>query len=511
MFRCIAKSSQDALVVMGEDARILEANAAAEQMFGWRKEDLLGQSLDVLMPEHYHPVHHQIIADFIQRGASKKLMKPRQFEAVRRDGPEFPIEIITSGYKTEGHWTFTVFIRDITERKRVEKALAEKPIRDSLTDLYNRRYFNERMEEEIARADRNGMSLGILLCDLDRFKAINEARGHEVGDKVLKAVASGIQGCTRGADLVFRWGGDEYVIILSDTTRGGALIASERIRRGIRKISEKTRLDLDASIGVALYPEHGGNADELIRLADQALFIAKKGEDKIHIGAEEYKLNEHSIKVVFQPIVDIRSNEVVGYEALSRDPQGKHSILEMFRIYQAIGQLTELKCLCFRLQLKAAEQAGLKRVFINVDFNVLGRLKGVHKPNGMEVILEISELEALHDVEYHMKVTKKWREVEFKFAIDDFGAGFISLPFLAQLTPDYIKVDRSTVLQAVSSEKFRKFSGDLVRAIRNYSKEGIIAEGIETKKELQVVKDMGIDIAQGYLLGKPQELKYASA
>jgi len=128
----------------------------------------------------------------------------------------------------------------------------------------------------------------------------------------------------------------------------------------------------------------------------------------------------------------------------------------------------------------------------------------------MEIILEISELEALHDVENHMKITRKWRGSGFKFAIDDFGAGFISLPFIAMLIPDYIKVDRSTILQAVSSEKFRKFSEDLVHAIRNYSKEGIIAEGIETKRELEVVKDMGIDIAQGFLLGKPQELKRPS-
>ncbi|MCI0526569.1 MAG: EAL domain-containing protein, partial [Nitrospira sp.] len=328
----------------------------------------------------------------------------------------------------------------------------------------------------------------------------------QVGDEVLKVVARSIQESTRGTDLVFRWGGDEIVVVLSNITRDGILIIAERIRKGILTASEQAKFTLDLSIGVSLYPEHGRNVDELIRLADRALYIAKKGEDKIHIGEEEYLLNEHAVKVVFQPIVDLRSNTVLGYEALSRDPQGKLSILELFKRYQAVGQLSELKCLCFKLQMKTAQQAGLKKVFINVDFGLLNQLESVLKPTDMEVILEISELEALHDIDHRLMIAQKWHEKGFKFAIDDFGAGFVSLPFIARLIPEYIKIDRSTVLQAVSSENFKKFLQDLLRAIRNYSKEGIIAEGVETEKELVVVKTLEINLAQGVLLGKPQEL-----
>jgi EAL domain-containing protein (putative c-di-GMP-specific phosphodiesterase class I) len=146
-------------------------------------------------------------------------------------------------------------------------------------------------------------------------------------------------------------------------------------------------------------------------------------------------------------------------------------------------------------------------VFINVDFKVLNQLECVPGPPGTEVILEISEAEALFDVENHLKITRKWRAQGFKFAIDDFGAGFISLPFIAQLIPDYIKMDRSTIVQAGSSHQFLKFLRDLILALRNYSKEGIIAEGIETEKELQVVRDLGIDPVQGFLFDKPHELK----
>jgi diguanylate cyclase (GGDEF)-like protein len=398
-------------------------------------------------------------------------------------------------------------VRYMLRASKAQEALAEQAIRDTLTGLYNRRYFSLRMEEEISRAERNGHSLAILLCDLDHFKTINDTLGHQVGDEALKAVAKNIQEATRGMDLVFRWGGDEIVVVLLNTTREGILIVAERILKGVHKFGEKSLISLDLSIGIAIYPEHGANADELIRIADRSLYIAKKGGDKIHIGAQEYHLGDHSINVVFQPVMDVQSNQVLGYEALSRDPQRKLSILELFKRYQAIGKLNELKCICFKKQLRLAQEARLKKLFINVDFNVLTQVELIPKPAGMDVVLEISEKDALHDVESLLQTAKKWRAQGYKFAIDDFGAGFISLPFIAQLIPEYIKMDRSAILQAVSSQQFRGFLKDLIQALRNYSKEGIIAEGVETVKELETVKDLGVYLVQGFLLGRPKELK----
>ncbi|MCI0525922.1 MAG: diguanylate cyclase [Nitrospira sp.] len=400
-----------------------------------------------------------------------------------------------------------------TQHKWAEEALAELAIRDPLTDLYNRRYLDYRMKEEMARADRNQQPLAILLCDLDHFKAINDTLGHQAGDEMLKAVARRIQDSTRGTDLVFRWGGDEILIVLGETTHEGLLIAAGRIRKGVHKIAEKSHLDLDISIGIALYPEHGRTVDELIRTADLALYIAKQGGDKVHIGDGQHYLDEHSIKVVFQPIVDVHSNQVIGHEALSRDPKGDLNIQDLFKRYRAIGKLNELKQVCFKLQLKRAQAVGLQKVFINVDFNLLTQLDSIPKPPGMEVILEISELEALQNIENPLKIARKWREMGYKFAIDDFGAGFISLPFIAQLVPEYIKVDRSTILHALASEMFREFLKDIVLSLKKYTTEGFIAEGIEavaegveTEKELQVVREMGIHLAQGFSLGKPEEL-----
>ncbi|HLB03201.1 MAG TPA: diguanylate cyclase, partial [Nitrospiria bacterium] len=330
-FGGILDIANEAVISIDETQRIIIFNKGAEQIFGYSQDEVVGQSLDILLPEKVQTLHRAHIAGFASSATISRRMGERGgIYGRRKNGEEFPAEASISKLEEEGKNIFTVVLRDITERKRAEEALEKQAIRDSLTDLYNRRYFNYRMVEEIARADRNGHTLAILLCDLDRFKSVNDTRGHHAGDEVLKAVAQGIQEATRGADLVFRWGGDEIVVVLYDTTREGVLIAGERIRKAIRTISEQAKLDLDLSIGVALYPEHGGSVDNLIRLADRALYIAKKGGDKIHIGEEEYQLDEHSINVVFQPVVDIRSDEILGYEALSRDAQGKLSILDFF-------------------------------------------------------------------------------------------------------------------------------------------------------------------------------------
>lgn len=384
--------------------------------------------------------------------------------------------------------------------------VTEEAVRDILTGLYNRRYFNHRINDEINRADKLGHSLGVLLCDIDRFKEINSAYGHQRADEILKVVARSFQDSTRGVDAVFRWGDDEIVVVLQEPDRGSLLNIAERIRDGVHAVGVETGLDLDVSIGAAMYPEHGDSVDRLVNVAERALFIAKNSGDKINIGEERYQLSDKSIKVVFQPIVDTSANRTVGYEALSRDPDGRINILQMFEKYRTIGRLRELKRICYTSQIEAAGRLGLERVFVNVEFDLLSQLENIPKPANVDVVLEISEVEALRDIDQHLRAVRLWRDKGFKFAIDDFGAGFISLPFIAQAMPDYIKLDRSTVRHAVTSRKFRQFAAELVQALSNYATEGIITEGIELEEELEVVKSMGVDLVQGYLLGRPEAL-----
>ena len=508
-FAGVLDIAYDAIISIDKNQQIIIFNKRAEKIFGYSQEEIMGQPFDLLLPEKFREAHRQHIRVFSESSASASTMDEReQIYGRRKNGEEFPAEASITKIDFKNEKLFTVIFRDISDQKRWENTLFKQSICDTLTGLYNRRYFESRLEEEISKAQRNKEMLAILLCDLDHFKPINYTLGHQVGDLVLKDVAKSIQSSTRGSDLVFRWGGDEIVVILANTTRQGVMISAERIRQGVQKVSNAAKFNLDVSMGVAIFPEHGKKIDELIRLADRALYIAKRGGDKIHIGEEEYRLDENSIKVVFQPILELGTDQIIGYEALSRDPQGKLSVYQLFKKYDAIGQLRELKRLCFRLQLKEAAKLKLPRLFINVDFDTLAKLEPIAKPMGMKVILEISELEALHDIESHLKVATQWKAKGYQFAIDDFGAGFISLPFVANLIPEYIKIDRSTILKAVSSKEFRTFFKALLQTLQVYSKEGIIAEGIETDKELEVVKELKVRFVQGFLFGKPQELKY---
>jgi EAL domain-containing protein (putative c-di-GMP-specific phosphodiesterase class I) len=287
------------------------------------------------------------------------------------------------------------------------------------------------------------------------------------------------------------------------------LIVANRIRDAVLGAGHPASLhvSMDVSIGIALYPEHGRTEAELIRVADRALYIAKKKKgEKVQVGEEEYQLDRESVKVVFQPVMDVSSDRILGYEALSRDPHGRLSAFELFEKYRAIGRLNELKQIAFASQVRLAQEVGLERVFINADFDMLGKLDPISKPSGLDVVVELSELEALHDLEGCLEVARRWREKGYKFAVDDFGAGFVSLPFLAMLVPDYIKVDRSAMLQAVSSEKFKVCLKSLLHGVGMYAPSGIIAEGIEEERELSLVRELGISLVQGFLFGEPKAL-----
>jgi diguanylate cyclase (GGDEF)-like protein len=392
-----------------------------------------------------------------------------------------------------------------------QSRLQKQATRDPVTNLYIRRHFAERTKKEIAGADREDHIMVILLCDLHGLEDIVDSQGQQAGDAVLKTTAQSIRDSTRGADLAFRWRGNQVVVVLPKSSREGALIVASRIRQAVLETAGVSGLDFDVSIGIALYPEHGRSGDELIRVAYRALCIAEDRGVKIQLGEEDYALDRHSIGVEFQAVVDISSVQAVGYEALARDAQVKLSALELFEEYRATGRLNELKQIVFTSQITKARDIGLERVFINADFDVLSQLDPDSIPPGLDVVVELSERDVLRESERHLMVARKWREKGYKFAIDDLGAGLVSLPFLAMLAPEYVKVDRSTMLRAASSGQFKEFLGSLIQAVRTYATAGVIAEGIETREELQTVRDMGISLVQGSLLGDRQELQTATS
>ncbi|MCZ6602211.1 MAG: diguanylate cyclase [Planctomycetota bacterium] len=503
-FERVITSSIDGIFACDAAFNITVWNPGMEVITGVTREEASGRQLLEVFPRLEETGDHEALLEAL---AGEITIARESIYALGDGDGDRPVffEIHFSPLRNEAGDRVggLAIFRNITDRKLAEQALQDLSIRDPLTNLYNRRYFNKRIEEEISRATRRRNRFALLLCDLDHFKKVNDTYSHQFGDEILKATGEAIQEATRDMDFVFRWGGDEFIVILLVDNREGITDAGARIRERIVALGREKQIPLDLSIGVASFPEHGEDSNQLIDLADRALYIAKKRGDKIHIGEEEYELDDGVVQVVFQPIVDTLTGQVIGHEALSRASTGGASIQELFTKYRSIGKLLQLKEVCFRKQIEAAETLGLDRVFINVDFRLLESLGHRKKPADVEIILEISEKEALIDIEHHLEVSQKWRRRGFKFAFDDFGVGFISLPFLADLEPEYIKLDRLTILQAAASDEFREFLNHVVKGLRQYARQGIVAEGIESEEELLVAKQIGIHLVQGYLFGKP--------
>jgi len=387
--------------------------------------------------------------------------------------------------------------------------------RDPLTGLYNRGQLGMQLKEVLLRADREKESVALLVCDLDQFKEVNEKFGHQYGDHVLKIMVDSVSAAVVKEDtgerpsLFFRSGVDEITVLLHNVNHERILHTAFRIRKAVQDASETAAFPLDVSIGVALYPTESQTQDQMMTLANQSLIVAKKSDQKICIGSAGAFNHSDRIHILLEPIVDLGQNLIIGYEALSRDAHGKFGIADIFKQYAALGELSEVKNNCFVTQIEMAEALNLERVFLNVDSALLNQCGWVQKPPNIDVVLEISESESLEDYEDYLKIAKKWREKGFKFAIDDFGAGFISLPFISRLSPDYIKVDRSVILQAVTSPQFRTFLKSIVGALQKDQAISIIAEGIEMQEELEVAWEVGIPLIQGFLLkekGYPNRL-----
>lgn len=277
--RAIIDSSYDAFVAMDENGVITDWNQQSGALFGWTRQEAVGKLLaDLVIPPRYRRTHTEGMQRFLRTGVDAVLDRRIELVALRRSGQEFPVELTIRALQHPGGYEFCAFLRDITERKEIEKRLLYLAQNDSLTEIPNRSLFNDRIAEAMKRAQREKSLMALLYLDIDDFKSVNEHYGHKTGDELLKEFAHRLRVSVRATDTVARLGGDEFTVIMEELKHpsDAERVASKILRHvGEEMLLKEVILNVTASIGIAYYHEEVMEADQLVHHADQALYRAK--------------------------------------------------------------------------------------------------------------------------------------------------------------------------------------------------------------------------------------------
>ena len=414
---------------------------------------------------------------------------------------------------------------------------------DPLTHLPNRVLLRDRIENAIAFSRREGKKVAILFIDLDYFKTINDTLGHDVGDRILVQVARRLSSIFRDTDTVARFGGDEFVAVIPNVNDVGEVIAlADRVLKLFETSFEADdeEVYLSASMGIALYPDNGLDPTTLIKNADMAMYRAKEegknnfaffNEDmnqqamevlqiksKLHRAIEREELSLH-----YQPIYSIETNELLGFEALLRwnspdlgmvDPSRFINLLEELGLIRDVGEKV-LK----EVFERAKDWGDRYKIFVSVNISPkqfvdrrflekVGKLIKETGVNPAHVTLEITETSLMYNPDESASVLKKLKVQGFNIALDDFGTGYSSLAYLRRLPIDIIKIDISFTRSIVSSDVDRAIVSSIVNLSTSLGLH-TLAEGVERRAQIDVLKSLGCDWAQGYFLGKPTNLEEA--
>jgi diguanylate cyclase (GGDEF)-like protein/PAS domain S-box-containing protein len=523
----------DAVILYDTKLAIQAINATAAEMAGQAAEELVGKRDADLPPFSPLALWSHLLQDALMSAVTQSddLAYPGEHGMRYLEVTCVPL-LEQAGAVRE----VMVIANDYTERRRAEERARHAALHDPLTGLPNRALLFEYAHHVFARAQRRQQQVAVAFIDLDRFKPINDLYGHDVGDTVLHQVANRIQANIRGEDMVFRLGGDEFLALLpglADSSDAEALARQLNTAIAAPYQVGGLELTLSASIGISLYPYHAEDVDTLISHADAAMYQAKQmGRDHAQVYSPELanKLHgqlriEHQIKralaqqhfcLYYQPLVNVRTNELVSVEALLRLQGNPLSPDRFVPVAEATGLISPLSEWVFAeacRQHSHWKREGLPSIPIAVNVSALQfRNKNFqHFLNevidrqrlGSDAIqIELTETAVMEDIEHAVAVLSDFRSRGIKVSLDDFGTGYSSLSHLSRLPLDKIKVDKSFIHRMHNDLASRTVTDSIIALGRALNLE-IVAEGIETEQELDYLRNQGCDQAQGFYLCKP--------
>jgi diguanylate cyclase (GGDEF)-like protein/PAS domain S-box-containing protein len=532
----------DAVLSTDIEGNVTYLNLVAECMTGWSKAVALGRPLA--------EVFNIIDGTTRERSDNPMSLAVRENKTVsltanciliRRDGYEAPIEDSAAPIHDRiGHITGAVIVfRDVSVARRMSLQLSHLAQHDSLTDLPNRMLLNDRLQQAISMARRHDSRIAVLFMDLDRFKHINDSLGHIVGDQLLQAVATRLERCVRESDTVGRQGGDEFVAVLSE------LDAAENAGISAAKLLAALALPyhigphdviVPVSIGVSIYPEDGETAEALISNADTAMYHAKENgrnnyqffKQEMNVRASERQFIEAGLRVAlernelslhYQPKINLGTGAIVGVEALLRwkhpergfiPPAQFIPIAEDTGLILPIGQwVLREACRQSREWLDAGFAPIPMAVNISaVEFRSMDFVESVRAalneskldPRFLE--LELTETVLMKHAASTVSMLKALKVIGVQLTVDDFGTGYSSLSYLRQFPVDSLKVDQSFVHE-ISSQRDDAAIVSAVISMGNSLKKRVIAEGVETREQMDFLTAEGCEEAQGYYFNRP--------
>ena len=540
------QSPNGALLVDADSLKVVDANPALQRNLGYTLDEVRALSVTALFTDGSGD------PDLLLRKLRDPNSRlPLEIQQRSKDGTLRSVEVVAQNLDLGTRRLLSLTANDVSVRRKVQAQLLEKQQHldhlahhDQLTGLPNRLYLAAYLPGAIEEAKRTGAMLAVLFLDLDRFKHINDSRGHETGDKLLKAVAQRLRATMRNEDVVVRMGGDEFIVVLkTGRTNDQVSEAASRITEAMAEpvIVDGRPLVTTASIGVSLYPRDGADMGELLRHSDTAMYQAKdRGRNNFQLFSpimarrlKERMAIETSLRtamqtgqldVHYQPIVDISTRRVVALESLLRWKHPSHGFIPPERFVAVAEEAGLIVPIGEFVLARAVEdiarwrQAGCVQVPVAVNISAvqlqrsnlpatITALTQKHNVSPKMLQLELTESAVFErregrTGESNEDAVGRLRELGVKIAIDDFGTGYSSLSYLKRWRVDYLKVDRSFVRDLVTDMSDLAIVGAIIAMARHLHIE-VVAEGIEGWQQLEKLRQLGCHLAQGYLLAKP--------
>ena len=521
--RAVLDNIKGAVITVDENDTIESVNAAGQSMFGYSEGDIVGRNLAVLL----HPDCYREYLAYRRRRPEARC----ELLGLRRDAVIFPIDLGVAATPVGAQTIYTVVARDISERKAAEAAMRKHAYFDRLTGLPNDRSLYEHVR---ARLKANG-AVSLLLVGLDGLSEFNSALGHQSGDELLQQLGARLSAIVRSAEMIARLGGNEFAAVLP-TNRAGAIKTARRIRRALTApfAIGQVSIEAETNIGISVYPEHGGDAETLIRRADIALQQSKRANAGYAVydpSRDEFRsrrvsllhelrdaLAHERLELHYQPKIDLGHGAVLGVEALIRWQHPELGVLMPDRFIPLAERTTLIRNLSLWVIQTALQQASDWQhagIYLPIAVNLsarnlhdaglplqIARLLRSYKlaPSALE--LEITESAIMTDPRGAIEVLASIRALGVQLFVDDFGVGHSSLAYLKHLSADAIKIDKGFIVgmeHDAANAAIVRSTVELAHALGHR----VVAEGIESAETYARLSAMGCDAGQGFYIAQP--------